>query len=135
MTLMKSMENTLRERIAIVSSLWAGEHRATTFKFQIGRIPERILTSLWRGSHETFSSLYIRNYRLYYVGQIISTSGTFMQSVAQAWLVLQLTHSGLDLGITSTLQYLPFLILGPYGGVVADRFSKRKILYVTQSLA
>jgi MFS family permease len=96
---------------------------------------ERIITYLRQQSRETFSSLYVRNYRLYYIGQIISTSGTFMQSVAQAWLVLQLTNSGLALGITSTLQYLPFLILGPYGGVVADRFPKRKILYFTQSIS
>src|SRR5512146_847702 len=85
-------------------------------------------------SQGTFSSLYVRNYRLYYIGQIISTSGTFMQSVAQAWLMLKLTNSGVALGITSTLQYLPFLVLGPYGGVIADRFPKRKILFLTQSL-
>jgi MFS family permease len=84
---------------------------------------------------ETFSSLYVRNYRLYYIGQIISTSGTFMQSVAQAWLVLQLTHSGAALGIVSALQYVPILVLGPYGGVVADRFPKRTILYITQSVS
>lgn len=96
---------------------------------------ERILPYLRQRSRETFASLYVRNYRLYFVGQIISTSGTFMQSVAQAWLVLQLTDSGLSLGITSTLQYIPFLILGPYGGVVADRFPKRTILYITQTLS
>src|SRR5512145_3360076 len=95
----------------------------------------RIITYLGQHSRETFSSLYVRNYRLYYIGQIISTSGTFMQNLAQAWLVLQLTDSGVALGITSTLQYLPFLLLGPYGGVVADRFPKRKILFFTQSLS
>jgi MFS family permease len=58
-----------------------------------------------------------------------------MQSVAQAWLVLQLTDSGIALGVASTLQYLPFLILGPYGGVIADRFPKRNILYITQSIS
>jgi MFS family permease len=92
-----------------------------------------ILGYLRKHSRETFSSLYVRNYRLYYFGQIISTSGTFMQSVAQAWLVLKLTNSGAALGITTALQYVPILILGPYGGVVADRLSKRKILYFTQS--
>jgi MFS family permease len=96
---------------------------------------ERIIPYLRQRSRETFASLYIRNYRLYYIGQIISTSGTFMQSVAQAWLVLQLTSSGFALGFASTLQYIPFLLLGPYGGVVADRFPKRKILYFTQSLS
>jgi len=95
----------------------------------------RILSYLRLHSRETFSSLYIRNYRLYYIGQIISTSGSFMQSVAQAWLVLELTGSGVALGITSTLQYMPFLLLGPYGGVIADRFPKRKILYLTQSIS
>ncbi len=92
------------------------------------------LTRLFREyGHRTFSSLYVRNYRLYYIGQIVSTSGTFMQSVAQAWLVLKLTNSGPALGITTALQYLPILFLGPYGGVIADRVSKRKLLYVTQS--
>ncbi|HEX7567511.1 MAG TPA: MFS transporter [Anaerolineaceae bacterium] len=86
-------------------------------------------------SQETFSSLHIRNYRLYYIGQIISTSGTFMQSVAQAWLVLKLTNSGTALGLTAALQYVPILLLGPYGGVIADRLSKRKILYFTQSIS
>jgi len=83
----------------------------------------------------TFSSLYVRNYRLYYCGQIISTSGTFMQMVAQAWLVLDLTHSGKALGLATALQYLPILFLGPYGGVVTDRIAKRKILFWTQSLS
>jgi MFS family permease len=90
---------------------------------------------LHKYSRETFSSLYIRNYRLYYIGQIISTSGTFMQSVAQAWLVLQLTNSGTALGITSALQYVPILVLGPYGGVIADRLPKRAILYFTQTIS
>jgi MFS family permease len=88
-----------------------------------------------RFSRETLSSLHVRNYRLYYIGQIISTSGTFMQNIAQAWLVLKLTNSGTALGLTTALQYLPILILGPYGGVIADRFSKRKILYFTQSIS
>jgi MFS family permease len=94
-----------------------------------------ISRAIQKYGHETFSSLYVRNYRLYYIGQIISTSGTFMQSVAQAWLVLKLTNSGAALGIVSALQYVPILVLGPYGGVIADRFSKRKILYLTQSLS
>ncbi len=86
-------------------------------------------------SRETFSSFQVRNYRLYYIGQIISTSGTFMQSVAQAWLVLKISNSGTALGIVSALQYIPILVFGTLGGVVADRFSKRTILYFTQSIA
>jgi MFS family permease len=72
---------------------------------------------------------------LYFIGQVISTSGTFMQSIAQDWLVLKLSDSGTALGVVTALQYLPILVLGSYGGLVADRFSKRKILYITQTIA
>lgn len=96
---------------------------------------QTLLLSLQRAGRNTFSSLGIRNYRLYYLGQIISTSGTFMQSIAQDWLVLKLSNSGTALGIVTALQYLPILFLAPYGGVIADRFSKRKILYFTQSIS
>jgi MFS family permease len=96
---------------------------------------EQFFKRIRQFSQETFSSLQVRNFRLYYIGQIISTSGTFMQSIAQAWLVLKLTNSGTALGLTTALQYLPILILGPYGGVIADRFSKRKILTFTQSIS
>lgn len=89
---------------------------------------------LARYGNSTFSSLKVRNYRLYYIGQVISTSGTFMQSIAQSWLVLQLTGSGTALGLVAALQYVPVLFLSPYGGVIADRFSKRKLLLVTQSV-
>ncbi len=92
-----------------------------------------MIRSLTQFGHNTFSSLKIRNYRLYYLGQIISTSGTFMQSVAQAWLVLQLSNSGAALGLVTALQYVPVLLFGPWGGVIADRFSKRKLLYFTQT--
>jgi MFS family permease len=81
----------------------------------------------------TFASLSIRNYRLYAIGQGISASGSWMQSVAQGLLVLKLTSSGSALGLVIALQALPVLILGPWGGVIADRFPKRQILYVTQT--
>ena len=84
---------------------------------------------------KTFSSLKIRNYRLYFVGQAISLSGTWMQTIGQSWLVLQLTHSGTALGFVVALQFLPILFLGPWGGLIADRFPKRKILYFTQSIS
>ncbi|MCL4393838.1 MAG: MFS transporter, partial [Chloroflexi bacterium] len=90
-------------------------------------------SALRRYGQNTFSSLSVRNYRLYYIGQIISTSGTFMQSVAQAWLVLQISNSGTALGVVTALQYLPMLVFGPYGGLIADRFSKRKLLLITQT--
>ncbi|HQY31006.1 MAG TPA: MFS transporter, partial [Thermomicrobiales bacterium] len=83
-------------------------------------------------SSRTFASLAIRNYRLYAIGQGISLSGTWMQTVAQGLLVLRLTGSGTALGLVTALQTLPVLFLGPWGGVVADRYSKRRILYCTQ---
>src|SRR6188472_951477 len=83
----------------------------------------------------TFASLSVRNYRLYFFGQAISMSGTWMQSVAQGLLVLKLTGSGTALGFVTALQTLPILFFGPWGGVIADRFPKRKILYGTQSAA
>ena len=91
------------------------------------------MTAVLRTARDTFRSLRVRNYRLYFFGQIVSTTGTWMQSVAQVWLVLSLTHSGLALGITTGLQFLPILFLGPLGGLVADRFDKRKVLILTQA--
>jgi len=82
-----------------------------------------------------FTSLRVRNYRLYFLGQAISLSGTWMQSVAQSWLVLKLTDSGSALGLVTALQALPVLLLAPYGGVLADRFPKRRLLYMTQSVS
>jgi MFS family permease len=83
----------------------------------------------------TFRSLHVRNYRLYFWGQIISFTGTWMQSVAQAWLVLKLTDSGVALGVVTALQFLPMLVAGPWGGVIADRVDKRRLVTVTQSVA
>jgi MFS family permease len=80
-----------------------------------------------------FSSLHTRNYRLWFFGQTVSQCGTWMQSVAQYWLVLELTHSAFDLGITAALQFAPVLVFGTIGGLVADRFDKRKVLLLTQT--
>jgi MFS family permease len=84
-------------------------------------------------ARQTFSSLRIRNFRLFFTAQLISVSGTWMQSVAQAWLVLHLTGSGVALGIVVGLQFLPMLVLGPFGGLVADRADKRRLLFATQT--
>ena len=75
-----------------------------------------------------------RNYRLYLIGQIISTIGTWMQSVALPWLALELTHSGLLVGLVLAAQFTPVLLGSQFGGVVADRYRKRTVLLVTQSL-
>ena len=81
----------------------------------------------------TFRALSNHNYRLYAAGAVVSNIGTWMQRVAQDWLVLQLTdNSGTALGITTGLQFLPILLLSPYAGVIADRFPKRRLLQVTQ---
>jgi MFS family permease len=74
-----------------------------------------------------------RNYRLFLTGQIISTIGTWMQSVAMPWLALQLTHSGFLVGLVLAVQFTPVLIASPFGGIVADRYRKRDILLVTQT--
>ncbi len=81
----------------------------------------------------TFRSLRVRNYRLYFIGQLVSLSGTWMQTAAQGWLVYHLTGSGTALGLVTAAQFLPTLLFGAYGGVVADRFEKRKVLLVAQS--
>ena len=86
-------------------------------------------------STRTFASLDNPNYRRFFVGQVVSLVGTWMQSVAQAWLVLQLTHSATWLGLAVALQFLPILLLGPYGGVVVDRVDKRRLLIGTQLAA
>jgi MFS family permease len=88
-----------------------------------------------RFSSKTFAALSVRNFRLFFVGQLISVSGTWMQSVAQGWLILQLTGSSVDLGFAVALQYVPILLFGTYGGLVADRHEKRRILYCTQTAA
>jgi MFS family permease len=84
-------------------------------------------------TRRTFQSLRVRNYRLYFTAQLISNSGTWMDRVAQAWLVLHLTGSGFDLGLVTGLQFLPMLLFGPWGGLVADRVNKRRLLYFTQA--
>ncbi|PSJ24626.1 MFS transporter [Streptosporangium nondiastaticum] len=81
----------------------------------------------------TFSSLRIRNYRLFATGQVVSNTGTWMQRIAQDWLVLSLTGSSAAVGITTALQFLPMLFLGLYGGVLADRYPKRRLLLLTQA--
>ena len=86
-------------------------------------------------SRGMFRSLSTRNYRLFFWGQLISICGTWMQTVAQSFLVLQLTNSGTQLGLATAARFVPILFLGPWGGVVVDRLDKRRVLYVTQTLS
>jgi MFS family permease len=94
------------------------------------------VTTMFRqlgGEGGMFRSLRVRNYRLFATGQLISLTGTWMQRVAQDWLVLRLTNSGTALGIVTAIQFLPPLLFGLWGGVLADRGDKRRLLLATQS--
>ncbi len=93
------------------------------------------MNAIQRFFRATFAALAVRNYRLFFVGQAISLSGSWMQRIAQGLLVLDLTGSGTALGVVIALQALPVLVFGVWGGVVADRFPKRSILYATQAVA
>ena len=81
----------------------------------------------------TLGALRHRNYRLFLVGQIVSTVGTWMQSVALPWLALELTHNGFLVGLALATQFLPVLLCTPFAGVIADRYRKRNILLATQA--
>ncbi|MGZ4664483.1 MAG: MFS transporter [Frankiaceae bacterium] len=94
----------------------------------------RLRNQALAASRRTFSALRIPNYRRYFLGQAISLVGTWMQSVAQSWLVLTMTGSGTAVGGVVALQTLPVLLLGPYGGVVADRVDKRRLMIGLQSM-
>ena len=82
----------------------------------------------------SFNSLEVPNYRRYFAGQLISLSGTWMQTVAAIWVILTLTDSGVAVGLTTALQFLPMLLLGAWGGLLADRMPKRRLLIATQAL-
>ncbi|MFL5657441.1 MAG: MFS transporter [Ktedonobacteraceae bacterium] len=88
-----------------------------------------------RGLQRAFVALRHRNFRLFWFGQLISLIGTWMQSIGQAWLVLELTHNALLLGLVGALQFLPVLLFTLFGGVLADRWPKRTVLLFTQSSA
>ena len=82
----------------------------------------------------SFDSLSVPNYRRYFAGQMVSLSGNWMQTVAAIWLILTLTDSGVAVGLTTALQFLPMLLFGAWGGLLADRFPKRRLLIATQAL-
>ena len=84
---------------------------------------------------ETFSALRHRNFKLFFIGQLFSLVGTWMQQVALGWLVYRLTHSALMLGAVSFASQIPMLVVGWWGGVVADRLPKRNLVAFTQFLS
>src|SRR5258706_12006135 len=82
----------------------------------------------------TFRSLRVRNYRLFFFGQVVSQCGTWIQTIAVGWLVLRLSHnSGFAVGLVTALQFVPMLVLGAWAGVLADRLDKRHVLFATQT--
>jgi MFS family permease len=93
------------------------------------------MSPIGRAARQTFQALKVRNYRLFFVGQVISASGTWMHAVALGLLVLsdQLHGNGFNVGLVTALQFLPMLLLGSWGGLIVDRVDKRRLLYVTQS--
>ncbi len=93
------------------------------------------MTRLRRAGRQTFRSMQVHNFRLYFFGQMVSASGSWMQQIAQVWLVLRLTGSGLALGITTALQFTPVLLAGAWAGVIADRVDKRRLLIATSTTA
>ncbi len=81
----------------------------------------------------TFTSLHVRNFRLFFIGQLLSQCGTWMQTIALGWLILHLSHnSGFAVGLALALQFIPTLLFGVWGGMIADRFDKRTVLICTQ---
>jgi MFS family permease len=84
--------------------------------------------------NRSFASLRIPNYRRFFVGQLVSISGNWMQTVAEIWVILTLTGSGLAVGFVTALQFLPLLLVGAWGGLIADRVPKRRLLITTQAL-
>ena len=91
------------------------------------------MTRLKLATSETFRSLGVRNFRVFFIGQAISQVGTWLQFIAQALLVLQLTDSGVALGLVTAFQFLPVLVFGAWAGVISDRVDKRKLMLVTQT--
>jgi MFS family permease len=86
------------------------------------------------GVARTFASLSVPNYRRYFTGQVISITGNWMQTVAEMWLMVQLTGNGVSVGLTAALQFLPIMLFGAWGGLLADRMPKRRLLTITQTL-
>jgi MFS family permease len=93
------------------------------------------VTRLKRATRETFGAMSVRNFRLFFGGQLISQVGNWLTMVAQTLLVLSLTNSGIALGILAAAQFGPVLLIGPWTGLVADRSDKRKLLLIVQTLA
>src|SRR5262249_52094268 len=89
--------------------------------------------SVTRTAKRTFHSLRHRNYRLFFGGQIVSPTGSWMQRIALAWFILQLTHSPFDVGVMAFAQFAPYMLFGLFAGVLADRLDARRTVLGTQA--
>jgi hypothetical protein len=92
------------------------------------------ILSIRRKIGRIFPALKHENYRFYFSGQLVSLSGSWMQTVAQGWLVFQLTHSPYMVGLIAALQNLPILFFGVFGGVIVDRLNKQKLILLPREL-
>ena len=90
------------------------------------------MTRLRLAADNTFRSLHTRNFRLFFVGQLVSQAGTWMEAVAVTWVVLQLTDSGIALGLVTAARFGPLLVLGPWGGVLSDRIDRQRLMLAMQ---
>ena len=86
-----------------------------------------------RAARRTFHSLRYRNYRLFFGGQIVSQTGSWMQRIALGWFILQLTHSPFDVGVMAFAQFTPYMLFGLFAGVLADRLDARRTVLATQA--
>ena len=112
----------------------AGRGRAARARQAAGG--RRVTQAFLRANRRTFTSLRkYRNYRLFFSGQVVSVSGTWMQNIATAWLILSLTHSPVAVGVLALCQFLPFSVFGLFSGVLVDRFDARKTVIATQSVS
>src|SRR3982750_1502466 len=93
------------------------------------------MTAIRSATSDTFRSLKVRNFRLFFTGQLISQVGNWLTLIAQALLVLKLTDNGVALGGLAAAQFGPVLLIGPWAGLVADRSDKRKLLLIVQTIA
>src|ERR671936_3056891 len=93
------------------------------------------MTRVKRFTSDTFHSLKTRNFRLFFIGQLVSQVGNWLTMTAQVLLVLHLTHSGFAIGLLVACQFAPVLVFGPWAGLVADRSDKRRLLLIVQTLA
>src|SRR5262245_47459621 len=100
----------------------------------VGQTSEpRISTPARTGDNSMFAAMRHRNFQLYFGGQLVSNIGTWMQIIAQGWVVYQIGHSELTLGLVAFASAIPVLVVSPWGGVIVDRVSRRKLLVLTQS--